>query len=503
MLIRGSGAALSHAPGLDNLDLLGMNCTAPPARHAVFVSHANPEDNEFATWLSLQLTQLGYTIWCDVVRFHGGEDFWHDIEGAIRDRTAKFLFVLSRSSNTKDGPLKELRVASITAARAKLKDFIVPLRIDDIPHGDMNIEVARLNAIGFDPNWASGLRSLLAKFGEDGVPYSPRDSTTAVSSWWREHRSAKEGVTQEPELHFSNWLQIESPPEMVFFHEVSRSGIGATLPEKPLPYPAAVYNNYLLSLAEARLLSPALPEPYEILRTLCVPFNDFAGQEWLVANIKRPQRHGIMTNLLRQSWDRFMARGDIRHYNLSGDRTCAFLRHVEGVTNWVRFVKSDGTKSFRGLTGYRTVMGLTPDAKRKRYWHFAVSARPMTHPLLGFALYAHVLFSDDGNNIWDDKNRLHSARRSQCSDWWNDDWRDRIMAFMTYLSDGSGSLALPAGDTALQVPIQPVAFSSPVNYRLAPATVSPYEVPETEAESDEELSDHEEYIDSEEGTIDA
>ena len=43
-------------------------------------------------------------------------------------------------------------------------------------------------------------------------------------------------------------------------------------------------------------------------------------------------------------------------------------------------------------------------------------------------LKPHVVFSDDGINLWDDKMRTAKARRSQCAQWWNDEWRDRTLA---------------------------------------------------------------------------
>jgi len=39
----------------------------------LFVSHANPEDNEFAQWLTLKLASVGYRAWSDVTRLLGGE----------------------------------------------------------------------------------------------------------------------------------------------------------------------------------------------------------------------------------------------------------------------------------------------------------------------------------------------------------------------------------------------------------------------------------------------
>src|SRR5207248_7635457 len=99
----------------------------------VFVSHANPEDNEFTLWLSLQLAREGYPVWCDLTKLLGGEDFWRDAEQAIRQRTAKFLFVLTRASNAKSGALDELQVARNVQRDEKLHDFIIPLLLDDLP----------------------------------------------------------------------------------------------------------------------------------------------------------------------------------------------------------------------------------------------------------------------------------------------------------------------------------------------------------------------------------
>lgn len=104
-------------------------------RDMLFVSHANPEDNAFARWLTLGLAADGYPVWCDVTKFLGGEDFWKNAETAIRNRTCKFLYVLSKASNTKDGPRNELQVAVNVAKAKTLHDFIIPVHIDDLPYG--------------------------------------------------------------------------------------------------------------------------------------------------------------------------------------------------------------------------------------------------------------------------------------------------------------------------------------------------------------------------------
>lgn len=41
-------------------------------RIALFISHANPEDNPFTLWLGAKLSALGYEVWADVLRLCGG-----------------------------------------------------------------------------------------------------------------------------------------------------------------------------------------------------------------------------------------------------------------------------------------------------------------------------------------------------------------------------------------------------------------------------------------------
>src|SRR6266852_3990821 len=75
-------------------------------RDTLLLSHANPEDNEFTLWLALQLAKEGYRVWCDLTKLLGGEIFWDDIEDVIRQSAVKVLFVLSRTSNARDGALR-------------------------------------------------------------------------------------------------------------------------------------------------------------------------------------------------------------------------------------------------------------------------------------------------------------------------------------------------------------------------------------------------------------
>src|SRR5258706_13852744 len=142
-------------------------------RDTVLLSHANPEDNEFTLWLALQLASEGYKVWCDLTKLLGGETFWDDIENVLRTSAVKVLYVLSKTWKSKDGPLKELQLAQSIPKKEKLKDFVIPLHIDDLSHHDITIELSRVITMPFHRAWASGLATLLKKLEDENVPKSP------------------------------------------------------------------------------------------------------------------------------------------------------------------------------------------------------------------------------------------------------------------------------------------------------------------------------------------
>ena len=57
------------------------------------------------------------------------------------------------------------------------------------------------------------------------------------------------------------------------------------------------------------------------------------------------------------------------------------------------------------------------------------------------------------------------ARRNQCKTWWNDEWRDRILAVMAHLADENGHIQIPiASNRSLRVSSWPETFESAVTY---------------------------------------
>src|SRR6266566_369221 len=191
-------------------------------RDMLLVSHANPEDNGIAMWLTLQLAKEGYPVWCDLTKLLGGEIFWEDIQEAIKTRTLRFLFILSKTSNQKQGTLDELDCAlGVAKLHKDLREFILPLRIDDLAYDDIYIGIRRRTALNFTPSWAQGLNNLLKKLEDDKIPKKPGFTPEAVTRWWREAYSSTDGVEATEEEILSNWFSAKLPDD-IFLHNVNR-----------------------------------------------------------------------------------------------------------------------------------------------------------------------------------------------------------------------------------------------------------------------------------------
>src|SRR5260370_21117250 len=108
---------------------------APQTRDTVFVTHAAPEDNDFALWLSSKLAIAGYRVWVDKQRLRGGDDFWSEIDRMLRIEAVKQIVVFTKNA-TKPEVKKELAIGAIVAALLNDPKFMITIRSNDVrfPH---------------------------------------------------------------------------------------------------------------------------------------------------------------------------------------------------------------------------------------------------------------------------------------------------------------------------------------------------------------------------------
>ena len=443
-------------------------------RDMVFVSHANPNDNEFAQWLALQLAREGYPVWCDLTKLLGGEDFWRDIEVAIRQRSIKFLYVLSKTSNdiNRTGTMQEVSVAKAVAKQ--IDNFIVPLKIDDLSFDDVNIELKRFNAVDFSRSWADGFNRLRKVLVEANVPTRQNFSPDAVTNWWREHFSADEGVVKESEQCGSNWFGIYDPPP-VWSHmfegdwETAKKEIAG-------PYPFVPHGQCAISLAPAGDLQAEFSKcGLNIVRSSRWKFEDFKSPANCVVPLK--EARNALQFLLRTAWEEEMARRGLHVYGLANGKRCYFYTKGQIPRDVGYYVGPTGKTADRQLVG----------KSKELNWHYAGEVRALLYPIVGYALRAHVVFSRDGITPEESASAQHRARRSRCKLWWNDKWRDLSLAFMGALTEAEfRTVRVSTGSTdSFRVSGSSEIFSCPVKYTVT-ERVPVDDLPEDEDEDEDE-----------------
>jgi hypothetical protein len=274
----------------------------------IFISHANPEDNMIAQWLSLQLAKEGYPVWCDLTKLLGGEDVWKNAEEAIRKGAIRFLYLLSKTSNVKDGPRMELSVARAAQKERGISNFIIPLKIDNLDYSSFNIEIKRLIAIDFANSWATGLQQLLEIFSKNGLKKEANFGPSVVSDWWRIQFNSKNQIVQEKEVCLSNWFKIKSLPEHICFHSYldmrKRSKFYGV---NEIDFPLYPYGQHLISFASSDDLSTSLRKLSVVIQETvsCNTLSFIAGNhpyKSLTVEIS----NNILLSLLRLGWEKFL-----------------------------------------------------------------------------------------------------------------------------------------------------------------------------------------------------
>ncbi|HVB57848.1 MAG TPA: toll/interleukin-1 receptor domain-containing protein [Candidatus Acidoferrales bacterium] len=434
-------------------------------RDTLLISHAI-EDNEFTLWLTLQLAKEGYRVWCDLTKLLGGENFWDDIEQVLRNRGCKFVYVLSHVSNggAERGFRKELHLADVEAKHNGSKDFIIPVAIDDLPSAEYNVYLSLRQSIAFFPSWRDGLVLLLKKLSRDRVPKRKRKfNPQNVAAWWRSYRSSTSGVLRQPDKYFSNWFAIPQLPTRIYIHTLEN---GSEKTEHFLSnWPAYCEGSRLVTFAPAA----DFPQVSEIADSQSFAIADMLDRSLPIPDEELHQLRRSFVRLLGLSLEKRIREAHLGSYELANGKLCwFFLKPPNEEALKVHFDGIGGTRDWRALTGFATIASQRDKASSaKRYWHFAIQVHAKFRPYVVFHITSHVVFSDDGKTPWSDKKRMHRARRRQCKSWYNDAWRDRLLAAVTLVSEEKRNLEIPvASGESIIMDSRPMIFESEVSFSV-------------------------------------
>jgi hypothetical protein len=436
-----------------------MSEPATEPRNDLFISHANPEDNEFAIWLGAKLEALGFRVWADVLRLRGGQDWARRLEHALQHDAQKVLFVGTPAAIEKQGTRNEIEMAVNIARKIGDKQFIVPLRVT--PHEPM-FRIANTQYIDFYSNgWAAGLAELQDLLAELAVR---KNVPSPQSALWRELQALKgRPLVHEPEALISNNLRITKLPEFAYFYDFSG---GIEVDKVPMhaaasPWPVVPHLHGFVSFAGKEHLEEHFGARFPFALVGDIPTNVLIEDGWT----DRAVRLGVgaarsyVTRMLNDSIEKALVARDLQRFQMGDGRTSWWFPISVGMAK-VAF-------DFDGIHGSRQLVGHS--AAREVYWHYGLSFPIRWRPEPHISANAAVIFTADGVIPLPDAARTHRLRRSFTKSWRNARWRDLMLAFLTRVSEGGESLTIPVSPTSeMSVELPPVLFNSTLSINELP-----------------------------------
>lgn len=422
------------------------------AKQAIFINHANPEDNEFTRWLGAKLTLAGYSVWYDLERLRGGDVFWDKVEHAIREEAVRFIPVISRASHNKDGVRKEWNLAGII--EKKSPGFSIPVRIDDFRFDDVTILFSGKHVIDFNHIWFDGLTQLLDTLRDQRIPCSEPDAAQA-SLWWKSGLVTPIDFQPRDECIESTWLPLKLPPAVeTVTKRVSTNCIERSPENQTIPW--CEYETSVVGFARKEYLVELFKSEVQLdLDRQLSTDGLLSGSVLLAERASNNDARNLLSFLVRQAWDIAMTRARLRQTFLSNGRTIWFVPKGLKPKDVFEFLDQNKKRRRRQLVGR--------SEKYKVNWHYGVSAKPTLGNPLRLELEAHILFTEATDELVEPPARAHRLRRGFCKNWFNARWRDFQRAFLTYLSQGGEFIRLPVGsDRFIELTVAPFVFSSPV-----------------------------------------
>jgi hypothetical protein len=419
-------------------------------REALFISHANPEANAFARWLGAKLAAMGYEVWADVMRLHGGSDWSRDLEEALRKRAVKMLLVCTPAGLDKQGVRNEIEIGAQLAREFNDREFIIPLRLE--PY-EAPFRIVQAQYVDFYKSWAAGLAELVDLLAN--VHNIPRRPGRPMGDWLAAQRVGATRLAQCPETLVSNWLILRKLPVRIVSCEPPSGFSLERFQDRSLHrWPTVPFKTGVLTFASPDgdgLLGPDMPA--RIVRSLRVrTFLDDGRKELEIPPYAARRQFSDLGN---QALEGFLQSCGLTYYEGSGGRRAWWgnIRTVPLTQIPFDWPRQKGRRQIIGVSG-----------KHKVHWHYGVSPQVRTAPVRHVRLSARLVFSENGFNAITDVKRMHRLRRSFAKSWRNARWRDMMAAFLWWLVGGRSELEVPVShDQRMVLALPSVSFTAPVS----------------------------------------
>jgi hypothetical protein len=441
-------------------------------RNVIFISHANPEDNVFTTWLGSKLTASGYEVWADVLRLVGGQDWQRKLEDALRNRAFKVLLVGTQRGVDKQGVRNEIQIASTKAKELGDNEFIIPLKLE---HYDSPFNIVHAQYIDFSKSWAHGLAELLETLTSYAVPKTANESPEL----WRAVQliAGKAPVCKEETL-ISNWIKFISLPEEINFYDFS-AGISIGRKDMALEnssIPLVPKNRGFISFSDLDSLQGVLGSELPIKLIQSYKTEDFLISGWPDLKIDLKDARNQVSNMLRQGIEAALAAKGLSAHEMANRKLTWYGKKNAIPAGQIRFNWNNEIEGRRVIIGH--------SEKRKIYWHFGVSPQISMWPEPHIKLRGRLVFSEDGGDPINDVKKMHRLRRSFAKSWRNARWRDMLLAMLWWLTDGKDSFSISFGTEKAVLLIPFITFTSPVSMPVDIEVTDPDDQDDPDEETD-------------------
>jgi hypothetical protein len=442
-------------------------------RGSLFISHA-VEDNDFAIWLGSRLSAAGYDVWADVMRLKGGDDWMRVLEDALRNKATKMLWVATQKGVEKQGVRNEIQMATDVGKKIGDPGFIIPLKLErcEIPFVAVHHQW-----IDFERGWGAGLAELLENLGSiEGLTKTAGLNADSMARWLTAQGSRNAVLKREPDVLVSNWLPVRLTPATVryfcFFGAGAEDQASAAV--AGYTYPAALHKSGFFAFGNADDFKET---PFGIAPTLVeeIPMDDFLAEGSPRHGLQPREAKNMYSVLVREALERWLKKRGLLVFEFSA-RTRGYwaAKGLFKEKDRVSFDWKNGWKGSRSLTGEVTrgrkkkkdPLSLTDEvpSQKKYNWHYGVSVHVRVEQETQIQLTPRLIFTEDGIHLVDTARKMHALRRSIPRGWRNDRWRDLMLAFLYWLSEGEDTLDISVGtDRLIRIGAMPVTMQAPVS----------------------------------------
>ncbi len=462
-------------------------------RDTIFIGHANPEDDEFTLWLRSKLINEGYKVECDLTFLIGGEnDYWKSLQDLLEQGTAKYLLVFSKNAFLKPGVIDEWEQVKAIGQKNGLQDFRLVCKIDDVSYSE-RIGLNVMNQLRFDKSWGFGLKQLLNKLRADHVTHGARNKYS-IDDWLRNKYTTTPFLHKKKETYYSNWIEIPAFPCTVFFHEYSNDSQAKLIASEIKNHAAINHDKYVVTfLKEVPITSSAIDFTIEARKVIPIPTEYYLSNDNLYDFPAHADMKRFMVRLIKDAFFKYMGNRGVNFHLMSSNTHCYYYKQGQLEDDKVSYLYKGNWQRPKQLLGdYFEAM-----------WHYGISIRPILRPFPRLAIKGHLLFSNDGQNIWDSKKEIQTARRRKGRGFFNADWRNLMLAFMHSIADDDGIIAINFSETeTTELSATPILFESNFGYtepgaqaRLIPLDNDVISFSEEEEMFDIEESEEDECLD--------